>query len=256
MAKRITKLPSLSSWQAALLRLTAFPSPVARFDNQNWWQQVVGDAPETITTQPRLGGVVTEGTYSDCPLTLSTHPTRIDWVYGSREITNPVAELADITIGTFQDSLKIFTVLMNRWFALLDVPSLVRLAFGAVLLQPADSGPSAYENLSRYLGHAIDLEGARDFNLQINRRRDSKRIPSLKINRLARWSVFVVKQEVIAPSTPRSSYPSAEFYACRLELDINTDVDYEGELHPKQLPQLFSELTSLGEEIALKGDLP
>ena len=45
-------------------------------------------------------------------------------------------------------------------------------------------------------------------------------------------------------------------YACRLELDINTDGDFEGELPRQALPALWDELVRLGAEIAEKGDVP
>jgi hypothetical protein len=45
-------------------------------------------------------------------------------------------------------------------------------------------------------------------------------------------------------------------FACRLELDINTVPDFQGELPRESFGQLLGELTELGQEIAQKGDIP
>ncbi len=45
-------------------------------------------------------------------------------------------------------------------------------------------------------------------------------------------------------------------FACRLELDISTTQDFTGEIARAQIPQLFAELLTLGQEIAKKGDIP
>jgi len=84
-------------------------------------------------------------------------------------------------------------------------------------------------------------------------------IHGLRINRLTKWSVVRRGTGLIelSPHGPKASFfPSAESYACRLELDINTLPDYEGELPHDQLGDIFQELVDLGMETAIKGDTP
>jgi hypothetical protein len=49
---------------------------------------------------------------------------------------------------------------------------------------------------------------------------------------------------------------TASLSACRLELDISTMPEWEGELPHDGLPEVFRELVDLGQEIAEKGDIP
>jgi hypothetical protein len=44
--------------------------------------------------------------------------------------------------------------------------------------------------------------------------------------------------------------------ACRLELDINTDAAFVGEIPNESIPTVLDELIGLGKEIASYGDVP
>lgn len=75
--------------------------------------------------------------------------------------------------------------------------------------------------------------------------RNSRSLFSL--NRLSKWAVV---------SGAYASQVGHKDFACRLELDINTVPDFQGELPRESFGQLLGELTELGQEIAQKGDIP
>jgi hypothetical protein len=57
-------------------------------------------------------------------------------------------------------------------------------------------------------------------------------------------------------SVPIEHSVSPRYFACRLELDINTLPEFQGELERAQLSSLFHELVDLAVEIANQGDIP
>jgi hypothetical protein len=248
----------LDIWQVETLRMTAFPAPVSAIDASSWWEALMKEPPEKRTTEPRRKSQRDEGSLGDGKLILGVDPVRIDWLYTLRE--DHKVEIEGIqTIGNFPETLETFLPLINRWFALNTCPPMQRLAFGAILMQPAETRQAGYQKLSGYL-HAVtlDSEGISDFLYQINRRRDSTcDIPELRINRLSQWSVAArgVTEISVGPEISKLSRIPLNF-ACRLSLDINTVQEFTGELPQECTPQIFQELVALGCEVASQGDIP
>ena len=154
-----------------------------------------------------------------------------------------------------------FRKIMKKW--LKQSPRLNRLAFGAVLLLPVEIKEDGYRKLDRFLPSVkINAEKSRDFSYRINRRRSSQSgIEGLEINRLSSWALITisgVKIELAAdePSKSRVLNLGEPMLACRLNLDINTDLEFRRGLKKSMLPGLFDELVELGNEIATKGDIP
>lgn len=228
-----------------------FPSPSAKFDNQTWWRDLVGELPETKNTQPRTGEQVETGHYGDGNLVLNTHAIRIDWRYRVDELAFETSRIP--TLGNFQQAVDKFRDLMNRWLGMNDTPSFVRLAFGVDLIHPVDRSEEVYSVLKKYLPFDVDLKNASDFLYQINRRRDANvDIPSLSINRLSKWSGLKMELTILQPIQQSPT----KLFAARLELDINTADDFEDEIPPSKTEELFQELIALGEEISRQGDIP
>jgi hypothetical protein len=248
----ILKRPDIADWQAVQLRLTAFPAPSPQIESINWWSELAGDPPEKITSQPRTSEQIEEGAYENGKLELTVHPIRIHWRYTISEGTQFLLGKTPI-LGGFSEVLDVFHKSMNQWFDLETCPTLVRLAFGAILLQPAENHVAAYNLLSTYLPSIdLDSENSSDFFYQINRvRKISMQIADLRINRLSKWSTNRIQVEEINTQTRLP-----DLYACRLELDISTPNDFDDELRREQLPEVFNELVDFGKEIAEKGDIP
>jgi len=249
---------SLEAWQAEILRLTAFPSPAAQLGEPTWWKDLVGEPPETKISQPRTGGQQEEGRFDESrKLVLRVEPTRIDWLL--TPIDDWAREAKGIpTTGSFPESLQIFLQLMLRWFEFATCPAVQRLAFGATVLLPVENQQAGYRQISAYFPFQLDPEGSSDFSYQINRPRDSTSgISGLRINRLSKWSVVRVTMGELALGPAVVGYSARQAHdVCRLELDINTAPDFQGELSREQLPQIFQELVNLGREIVREGDIP
>jgi hypothetical protein len=247
----------LEAWQAEILRLTAFPSPAAQLGEPTWWRDLIGEHPETRISRPRRGGQQEEGRFEGRKLVLRVEPTRIDWLLAP--IDDQAREVEGVpTTGPFPESLQIFLQLILRWFELETCPPVQRLAFGAILLLPVENPQAGYRQISTYLPLQLDPEGSSDFSYQINRPRDSTSgISSLKINRLAKWSVLSLTMGELSLGPTSVDYSARQIHhVCRLELDINTALDFRGELSREQLPQIFQELVNLGQEIVREGDIP
>ena len=256
MQQSFINRPALEVWQVETLRTTGFPSPAAPIAASTWWKDLVGEEPEKRVSQLRRGGHQDEGILDSGKLVLVIQPARIDWLFTVAD-AHQMEERSIPTIGSFPQVLATFRQLMLRWFALETCPELVRLAFGAVLFQPVDDRSTGYRRLAVYLPSVtLDPEGASDFLYQINRPRESTSgITGLRTNRLSKWSVALhgLTAFSVEPAAITMSPPLA---ACRLELDINTTPDFQGELARQQLPRVFHELVHLGQEIASEGDVP
>jgi hypothetical protein len=249
----------LAAWETQTLRLTAFPSPSAQIIRPTWWRDLMGNEPESSISQPRKGGLQEEGTYENGKLVLVFEPTRIDWLYTPMDDEKQQAK-GFLTISPLHDALSTFIPLMNRWFELETCPSVQRLALGTVVLQPVQDLRTGYQQLMQYLNSVqLDVDNSSDFLFQINRRRDSTVVPGLRINRLSRWSVASMQRQIISmpiASVPTRHEVSPLYFACRLELDINTVPEFQDEFDRGRLPSILRELADLGLEIANRGDIP
>lgn len=246
-------------WQVENLRLTAFPIPLEQ-DTESWWVDVVGELPESSTSQPKRGVKQQKSLIeTDIELTLNVQPSRIDWLLSLAEDQDTPPTSFPL-IGPFPDLLDRFSIFMYRWFELETCPSLHRLAFGAVLLHPVGSRTEGYRLLNSYLPTvSLDPENTFDFSYQINRPRESTSgIVNFSVNRLSKWGVSTWRSFALSiePITRIRSFPDQELYACRLQLDINTSQYFQGEITREHLPEVFSELVELGVEIIREGDIP
>jgi len=252
--------PSINAWQVEHLRLSSFPVPASQDSESDWWNDVTGREPETKVSEPRKGRWQHKGVLEDNKaLKLTVEPGRIDWLLSMSEDQNDIPPDFP-TIGPFPDLLDTFSRLMRRWFELQTCPSVVRMAFGAVLLLPAESKVAGYQQIAEYLPFVqLEPEETSDFLYQINRPRAStSNIPELEINRLSKWNVATLRRFglMLGPTVIRNRPLSQEDHACRLQMDINTSQYFSGEIAREQLPEIFQELVDLGIEIVNRGDTP
>ena len=249
-------LDSFEVWNAETLRLTAFHSPTVPINSAAWWNDVGGRPPDTSVS--RLKDIIRqeEGTLENGKLVMQIQSGRVDWVYTVvDESDHPPEEIP--TIGPFSKTMPIFSALMDKWHKLEALPSMHRLAFGAILLQPVNDLKTGYERLAKYLPAVqLDCEDSSDFMYQINRPRNSEIVSGPRINRLSKWSVSRLRlynlQVTAAQPTP---LPILERYACRLELDINTAPEFQDNLPKEKLSALLHEFIGFGKEIAQHGDI-
>ena len=249
---------ALSVWQTQALRLTAFPGPGFTPTDTTWWADLVGQPPESRSSQPRLAMYSSEGPFDQGTLALRLQFDRIDWFLSAPDRPSSDSQALP-TLGGLPTALSTFVTLMSPWLDSDACPPLLRLAFGAVLLQQVATREEGYRRLAPYLS-AVQLDplGSSDFLYRINRPRDSAgTIEGLRINRLSTWSVVLQRAGMIAVRSGTATLlPSSEHYASRLELDINTAPGTGLELPRAQVPQVFQEMVTLGKEIAQEGEIP
>lgn len=249
-------------WQAQRIRATTFLSPDSEIDNNSVWSIVVGGIPDEEQRRPKEGSLHQVGTQGDFTIVLRILHPRVDW------LVQPIIQRPeepsvppDWQAASFSDALKALSRIASQWLSMqLQV---ARVAFGAHLVQPANDIREASSRLSDYLTDMkIDSDNSYDFFFQINRPRESKTIPQLRINRLSKWSIMTQATGgfdiQVAPGVEDrvSLSPITQRYASSLELDINTLANYEKYLPQPQLNNLFEELMDSGKEIAVQGDVP
>jgi hypothetical protein len=66
----------------------------------------------------------------------------------------------------------------------------------------------------------------------------------------------VVPLNLAAPPSRVGVYSAQQNFSCRVEVDINTSQDFQGELPQVLLPKILEELINLGQEIIREGDIP
>jgi hypothetical protein len=249
-----------TEWIVQTLRITAFPARGAETPTPPSWKSLLECDPERQVGKPRVGERVEEGPFESGKLQLRVLPDRYHWVYAPKDDAEEVEE-AFPNIGPYTSVLLPFVKLMERWVE--TNPRIVRLAFGAVLLLPAESLEESYRRLDALLPAVkIDPIGTSDVSFTINRPRPSTTgIPNLTINRLMRWSVVAIKKVQLTVTPPgvqvvQDHLDKPDGIACLLDLDLNTAPAHSSVFEKPQLMLVLKELVELGEEIAEKGDLP
>jgi hypothetical protein len=248
---------SLHDWEVETLRASNFLASNANVNAEKWWQSVVGAEPETEVVKSKVGEKVQQGPFGDtAQLTLRLQPTRIDWLLSPTVQEQRTAGIS--SVGRFDEICPRFVELVDRWFSL--SPPLSRIAFGAIVMFPVVDLVQGYRQLQEYLPVLkIDPEGSSDLLYRINRKRDSQSgIKDLKINRLISWVVASIEYRALEvfPGHTAVAAPSAQTFACRVEMDVNTGAEFSGQFSPVQSPVVFKELVQLGYEIVEKGDVP
>ena len=136
-----------SNWQAESLRLTVFLATNVQLRDEGWWTKVAGTDPENRIAKPNRGEIVEAGIFQGNVLTLSVQPGRVDWILGpNMSIEDDLGEIK--SVGSFRSAETTFSATMSDW--LKDCPSTVRLAYGAVLLEPVENREKGY---LRVAGH-------------------------------------------------------------------------------------------------------
>jgi hypothetical protein len=241
--------PGAPTWQLEFARLIAFPAEPPLGLKQNWWQELVGGQPDDYTLTRTKGGHAERGTFQDVGLSLTIDNHRIEW------LVEPLGRLDESdgslpTIGPFRDTIPWFARLMTLWLAK-SAPPVLRLAFVCKLLQPAGTQEEVYRALERLLPGVRLTPRPNDFLYHVNRRRYSRFVDGLQINRMSTWS----KLNVIFSVEPGKPFAWPEKGYSAVQLDINTAPEKGGILSADLAPPLFEELVALGLEIAERGDI-
>lgn len=248
-----------NNWETQLLRLTLFSvNPELDFDPNEAWMSIVGEYPDEINSQPKIKRFAAESTYGLGKLILKTQPNRIDLVYAAKNPDSP--EILPLIAG-YEDAYKVFKNVTDKWFVSIEISQIKRLAYGGIFVKSQENHVAAYEELDELLPDvSIDSKNSSDFLYQINRPRileiDSLNI---KVNRLSKWSVGAAfeREFVLVDGLPKfTSAPAVYNIHNKLELDINTEADFDGIIPIELQLKVFQELVTLGDQIVEQGDIP
>jgi hypothetical protein len=251
--------PNVTWWRAESIRITAFQE-LAAFDvSRNFWNELGIGEPDS--EEKKRGRVTSQGKAADHWLTISSGAGRIDWVY----LPNPEGEetldaVPFRDVGAFAEAAQQLRVLMGPWISA-KCPPLLRFAVAPSLRIPVKDRDEGYHLLRKFVSWAaIDPATVSDFALHINRFCKSSAVEGLRVNRLAQWMVqakhAIIGQMVVGAREMIPFRKEEPFFACGLNLDINSDADFDGKLQPDQLGKLFDEFMRFAAEIAEKGDVP
>jgi hypothetical protein len=233
-------LPGLSDWELEFARLFAYPVESPLVPQQRWWQDLAGQ-PDDFELHGKVSG-----SFKGARLSLTMDPNCIVWEIQPAPRSDNLA-----TLGPYREKFDWVVELLTPWLAN-SSPPIRRLAFGGKLLQTAATQKRAFEILAAHLP-GVKLEpNPNNVIVQINRRRDSKVINGLGLNRVSTWSKMDVVFSVDA--TKPFTWPERCYSA--VELDINTAPEKTDTLPRQSLPELLRELKDLGVEIAERGDIP
>lgn len=251
-------MAELPEWLVESLRCTSFFSEPAPSPNDvTWWTQVVGAEPSDVALRPREGesqwsGEVQWHPLEPATLDLQLQPVRADWRLQS--IPKADQPLGFNSIGPLPEASAILQDKLAPW--LQSCPASLRLAYGGVLLLPAESVSAAYDRLSGFLPSLKLDPDSRDLLYRINRPRASKSLPGLEagINRLTTWGVVTLKSLLITlPANTLSSQEGGS--AIRLEFDMNTAPTRTDPLPAEGMGAIVTELAELAIESATQGDI-
>jgi len=194
-------------------------------------------------------------------LVLTTRRGRVEWqLIPQLAMEEGLVDIRSVHLGPFTDVLRIFLGMMREWLSTAGL-DITRIALGVTLRLPTESKEAAYSLVSKYVPCPLPTDSS-DFLYRLNRPRPSTSLPDhTLINRLAAWSVIHLMAVRIAVSgggaeAQTVSREGEAFFACRVELDINTAVDRPGNLPPAGLDALLAEFGDLAVEIATEGDKP
>lgn len=245
----------LTMWQIENLRFSVFLARPTAPEPVGSWADVMGqDADDTRikgTGEQRV--VSQQGPFGGAVMRAEVKLDRIDWHLLPPPPKTPSKRP---TAGPYEKGKDRFRDAMRAW---LDAahPDANRMAYGALLsLRSGDRSDSlrVLDNLLTTV--KVDPQNTWDFDYSVNRRRGSKSVNDLMINRLAKWSlgkeILGMLELPVGGGQPRMN--TVTVHVPMLMLDINTDPEFRGPLDRPR--ELLAELAALGTEIALEGDVP
>ena len=245
----------LTMWQIENLRFSVFLARPTAPEPVGSWANVVGqDADDTRikgTGEQRV--VSQQGPFGGAVMRAEVKLDRIDWHLLPPPPKTPRERP---TAGPYEKHRDRFQDAMLTW---LDAAHLVanRMAYGALLSHRSGNRTDCLRVLDNLLSTVtVDPENTWDFDYSVNRRRESKTIDDLMINRLAKWTLGqeIVGAVELPVSGGQPRINATIVHVPTLTLDINTMPEFPGPLNRPR--ELLAELADLGTEIALEGDVP
>lgn len=242
-------------WGVQLARLTLFLNDPHSISDKDW--SVVTGQEEAETRQAIPGGKRLSGTVPTGTLHMSATGSRFDVILTVAEID----EGEDVTlpsVGSIDETFKTFFESTCKWIEEFK-PSVIRIAFGAVLTCKAESREEAYTHLKGlFRSLKVDPAKMQDLQYRVNWPATSNVEQGLVLNRLTSWSAMRVFRKLlqIGPEDVSDGGEIKLLNGVRLEVDNNTDVTRKAPFEPGNVIPIYSELVELARQNAVEGEVP
>lgn len=244
-------------WNVDTIRLSVFIQDATVTQDEQIWENIVGESPEQIKKNPKQALISEMGKYESGVLLINIMPIKIDCIYTVDRDSIPFNNKLP-TIGNFEEVIEIYKKIIDKLIKIeiLDKYDYNRIAFGSVLLQTVKNKDEGYKLLSDLLPIEIDVENSSDLQYQINRPRKLKiNGQEYEINRLSKWGVIELLGYQLN-TEGKSAILQSNNDAIRLELDINTSSKYNYSFNLNSFNTFYNHLINLGIEISENGDIP
>lgn len=222
-------------WKATAGRLTLFPTVEAsKRSAKETFELVIGAEPSGYDGARQTAGISTaRGTYEGFALTCTTQPLRIDFILSV--LIDPNSFVPGV-LPLIEDAESLRVALNNLRDLIVSksdsLPS-TRVAFSMQLTSPVGTLQEGNALISKTVpeGYALPLADENEVIFQMNRPRQSERVPTMRLNFLTRWSLDVMKVLAIPASgqagQTHSSHQSigslvTDFTVVNIALDNNT----------------------------------
>ncbi|MHC5054368.1 MAG: hypothetical protein ACYTKD_06585 [Planctomycetota bacterium] len=245
------------SFLAETARFTAFADGCGREAVQRWWDDIVGQEPESMKSLKGKRKFV--GDYDSKQVILTSELGRADFLLRKKPVEDEEGAGID-SVGDLDTTLKAIEEIAVKWLARPDRPDVQRMALGITMVEEVSNAGEGYTRIQECVSFDFMSPGASDFLFRINRPRPSRLgIADLQVNRLVTWSVMHMKgmRVRLDPATGQTFHDLVdEGFAARAEADINTAPASYGKLPQDRLTELLGEFIGLAREIADEGDRP
>ncbi|TPK63857.1 hypothetical protein FJ930_26110 [Mesorhizobium sp. B2-4-15] len=240
-----------AKWQVETLRLTVFLNEAAKGSEAEWTALTGQDEAELRQTVP--AGRVYAGEYGPGRLNLSFQGSRVDVVLTQNPSTETVAEWP--TFASFEDGFPAFVETALGWFES-TAYSVIRIAFGCIVLLKTDGVEDTNRALSKYVRSARIEDRVKDFLLRTNWPTKSN-VTGSELNRITSFGALRVLtgQFRMGPESGTVSLNDPTF-GVRLEIDHSTDAANTTPFEKTLLIPIFEELVNLARENVESGECP
>ncbi len=237
---------SVSQWLADHLRATFFIPPSAGEDvGSRVFVAVTGAEAQEISSRPQTMERIWAGPFGEHRFEVRQTPGRLDLFM----LVPPGQEVLGYPIlGLFQAVRDLFLASVSKWLRSPEV-EILRIAFGANILHKVADRESGYDVMAQYLPlSGLDARRMQDFNMQVNIQRDLHSNPSIKINRVIRYSVIQRRGYYIT-----NPAQALEEFNVRLDFDVSNGQESTGFLNANSLVDLLKEMSTVVDEVANGG---
>ena len=115
-----------NSWKINSLRYTIFPKPNFVFD-ENWWETLIGTPPDNMSSQLKNQIKHFEGSYNSGSFIIDVDPLRIHLIFTPAK--NSQEPVTSMSLGSYDETLNVFRLLIEKWLSLENCPTVNRIAF-------------------------------------------------------------------------------------------------------------------------------